>query len=165
MQRFAALKCGFITIATVTIVLFVLGMFFALEKATVTVRSAGQGVYYSDLEHPASLFFADMYDTPAIMSDDPYYSTLIDIFQSSYRAYGIRSGLLEPNLCVEFNQEVFKKAVLSSHQFSDNNLSTANDFARLFVALHPSRNTFSREVFVISALITTLGHLIPYMLS
>ena len=132
MHVFRRLKFGFIAIAVVTVVLFVFGMFFSLEKANVMVPTSSSLIFYTDRSHPAVLVFPERYDTPAIPEQDAWFETVMDSIQSSYRAYGIRSGLLESGIFVEFSTSILKKAISSLPLTKDPSNLTALDFAELF---------------------------------
>ena len=136
MTVFRRLKFGFIAIAVVTVALFLFGMFFSLEKANVTVPTSSSLIFYTEQNHPAVLLFSERYDTPAISQVDPWFATVIDSIQSSYRAYGIRSGLLESSVFVEFSKSILKSAVVQMNVTKDLGSLTALDFAELFRTNH-----------------------------
>jgi hypothetical protein len=111
MEQLSQVKCGFIAIATVTITLFTLGMVFALGKTTVTINPGGATIYYSDQTMPSTLLFSSDYDTFSSVADGGWFATAIDVLQSSYRSYGIRSGFIPPDVGIEFDVNFFQLGV------------------------------------------------------
>ena len=111
MPSFSSVKWGLIVVASATMGLFALGMFYALKKGNITINSPDSFILVSDLSLPTSLSFSSEHDTPHQNYTNSWIGATIDFAESTYRSYGIRSDNLNSNSYMKFDGEFYERAI------------------------------------------------------